>query len=164
VANVAASVHGSLVSIGGRGGRECVGDTEELKALLERIPARTLAAKLRALMPVIESRIEAGVRHHEIAAVLNQNGGLSRRVTVKTLQCYLYRYRKAQRGTSPRAAPSRGREVAAAVAELPLPSPPIQPVRPLAVTPSMLRQVRNEAIDLELLSEVGKATLKKKGM
>jgi len=77
-----------------------MGDTEELRALLEGIPARTLAAKLRALMPVIESRIEAGVRHHEIVAVLNQNGGFTRKVTPKTLQCYLYRYRKAQLGAS----------------------------------------------------------------
>jgi len=141
-----------------------MGDTEELRALLEGIPARTLAAKLRALMPVIESRIEAGVRHHEIVAVLNQNGGFTRKVTPKTLQCYLYRYRKAQRGASPRGAPPREREVAAAVAELPSPPRPIQAARPLAVTPSMLRQVRNETIDLELLSELGKSTLKKKGM
>jgi hypothetical protein len=141
-----------------------VGDTEELRALLERTPARTLAAKLRALMPVIESRIEAGVRHHEILAVLNQNGGFAREVTLKTLQCYLYRYRKAQRGASPRAAPPKDREMAAAVAEPPLPPRPIQAVRPLAVTPSMLRQLRNEPIDLELLSELGKPTFKKKGI
>ena len=141
-----------------------MGDTEELRVLLEGIQARTLAAKLRALMPVIVSRIEAGVRHHEIVAALNENGGFTREVTLKTLQCYLYRYRKAQRGASPRAVPPGEREAAAAVAELPSPPRPTGAVRPLAVTPAMLRQARNKPIDLELLSEIGRSTSKKKGL
>ena len=140
-----------------------MGDTEELSARLAATPARTLAAKLRALMPVIVSRIDAGVRHHEIVAVLNENGGFTREVTLKTFQCYLYRYRKAQRGASPRAAPPRERELAAAVAEPPPPRP-IQAVRPPVVTPAMLRQARNKPIDLELLSEIGRSTFKKKGL
>jgi pyruvate/2-oxoglutarate dehydrogenase complex dihydrolipoamide acyltransferase (E2) component len=140
-----------------------VGDTEELRARLAGIPARTLAAKLRVLMPVIVSRIDAGVRHREILAVLNENGGVGKEVTLRTLQCYLYRYRKAQRGASPRAATPAERERATAVTEVPPPRS-TQAAGPLAVTPSMLRQARNKPIDMELLAEIGRSTFKKKGV
>ena len=137
-------------------------DTEELTALIEAIPARTLAAKLRALMPVIERRIQAGVRHGEIVDVLNKSGALPNQLKLEALRSYLKRYRKAQRGETLRR-PRQAVSEPIVAAKIPPPGP-LPAGAPLAVTPAMLRQARNKPIDLELLSEIGRSTIKKKGL
>ena len=140
-----------------------MGDTEELRALIEAIPARTLAAKLRMLMPVIERRIQAGVQHGEIVDVLNKSGALPNQLKLEALRSCLKRYRKAQRGETPRRPRQAACEPTATAAKVTPPSP-VQAVGQVAVTPAMLRQARNKPIDLELLSEIGKSTIKKKGL
>lgn len=65
-----------------------------MKNLIASIPGKTLAAKLRALMPEIDDRIKAGVQHQEIIDVLNEQGF---NVNLNTFRSYLYRYRKTSR-------------------------------------------------------------------
>lgn len=66
--------------------------TEKLKALILDLEGKTLAAQLRALMPAIDQRVRAGVRHEEILALLAQQGIAIQRDTFRK---YLYRYRKS---------------------------------------------------------------------
>lgn len=68
--------------------------TEAIKQLIEGIPGKTLAAKLRTIMPEIDRRIREGVQHDEILAALNQNGF---DLNLNTFRSNLYRYRKKMR-------------------------------------------------------------------
>lgn len=161
-----------------------VREADELQRLVENIPGRTLAAKLRRLLPDIDRRIREGVQHQEIVDALNRHGGFGAEVKLSTLRSYLFRYRKAKRdGTKrygrrpvpPAMAPVRADEA--------VPSPPllerlsarprtkeaglasaVGTSRPVggAVTPSALRQARDEEVDLEALAELGKVTRRKK--
>lgn len=65
-----------------------------LKGLIEGIPGKTLAAKLRFLMPEIDRRVREGVQHEEIVETLNTHGF---DVNLNTFRSYLYRYRKQLR-------------------------------------------------------------------
>ena len=68
--------------------------TTEQTDVAPRLKPRTKAAKLRAMMRLIETRLDEGVQHADILQWLNEEGlGL----TERTYQSYLYRYRRRQR-------------------------------------------------------------------
>ena len=60
----------------------------------QRLKPRTKAAKLRAMMRLIETRLEEGVQHADILQWLNEEG---LELTERTYQSYLYRYRRRRR-------------------------------------------------------------------
>jgi hypothetical protein len=128
-----------------------------LEALIHGFPGRTLAAKLRRLLPQIEKRIEEGVRLPEIVDALNRSGALGAEVRLTTLKTYLRRFRRKRRLGSGR----RGRRS---------PTPPTGPARPAlpaparapghALTPSLIRKIRDIDVDLDAYAEAGRALLK----
>lgn len=65
---------------------------DTLKAALEALTATTKAGRLRELMPTIEAKVAAGVRHEDILEALNAHGF---DLTERTYKTYLYRFRKA---------------------------------------------------------------------
>jgi hypothetical protein len=141
-----------------------VAETEDVRALIQSLPGRTLAAKLRDLMPDIDQRIKTGVRHQEIVDALNSHGGFDQDIKLTTLRSYLFRYRQglpAEARRRRRAAAageegvteaSRGQSERVAAAD----AKPAQ-VRTI-VTPGALREARDERVDLDALSKLGKAT------
>jgi hypothetical protein len=135
-----------------------VSKTDDLRAVIEAIPTRTLAAKLRPLMPAIELRLQAGVHLREIVDALNQSAALGAELKFATLKSYLQRHRARQR------AGGRQRVLATSEAARALPPRPPAAAAPVVVTPSLLRKMRNEPIDLEALAEIGRSTIKKKGL
>jgi hypothetical protein len=68
----------------------------DLKTSLEKLSATTKAARLRALMPLIEAKLAEGVRHAEIVLALNEQGFT---LTEKTYRNYVHRQRKQCRAT-----------------------------------------------------------------
>ena len=128
-----------------------VGKTDDLRAVIEAIPIRTLAAKLRPLMPTIELRLQSGVRLREIVDALNNSSALDAEMKYATLKSSLQRYRAG------------GRQRVLAAAEAARARPPAS-TAPVAVTSSLLRKLRSEPIDLEALADLGRSTFKKKGM
>lgn len=68
--------------------------SDPLKALIDSIPGRTVAASLRRIMPEIDRRVRDGVRHEDIVAALNANGFA---LNLNTFRSNLYRYRKQHR-------------------------------------------------------------------
>jgi hypothetical protein len=58
----------------------------------QRLKPRTKAARLRALMGLIEAKLGEGVQHADILQWLNDEAGLE--LTERTYQSYLYRYRR----------------------------------------------------------------------
>ena len=58
----------------------------------QRLKPRTKAARLRALMGLIETKLGEGVQHADILQWLNDEAGLE--LTERTYQSYLYRYRR----------------------------------------------------------------------
>ena len=98
--------------------------SDDLEARIEALTGRTAAARLRAVMPVIDRKVREGVRHEDIVEAL-QAAGL--RVSLNTFRVNLYRYRKRNRvqgaastsahpktHNSPPAAPGEAGPVAAA--------------------------------------------------
>jgi hypothetical protein len=69
-----------------------------IKAALLALTARTKSGQLRELLPLIEAKVAAGVRHEDILAALGQHGFSMSMAAYKTT---LYRIRKerAQDGT-----------------------------------------------------------------
>ena len=128
-----------------------MGDLGNLTAVIENIPGRTLAAKLRGLLPLIDARIKEGVSYQDIIEALNRHGALNAELKPATLRVYLSRYRK--RASAPRVverAPCQ--QTPAAAAGLAVPSIPVPKVR----NASDLKRLRNEEIDLDALSCIGK--------
>lgn len=98
--------------------------SDDLEARIEALTGRTAAARLRAVMPVIDRKVREGVRHEDIVEAL-QAAGLS--VSLNTFRVNLYRYRKRNRAegaasasthpkthNSPPAAPGKAEAVAPA--------------------------------------------------
>lgn len=65
--------------------------SDDLEARIEALTGRTVAARLRAIMPAIDRKVREGVRHEDIVAALEAAG---LRVSLNTFRSYLYRYRK----------------------------------------------------------------------
>ncbi len=137
-------------------------ETEVLRTLIQSLPGRTLAAKLRELMPDINKRIKEGVRHQEIVDALNEHGGFDQEIKLTTLRSYLFRYRKelpAAARRKHRVAPAgEGRAAVGSEARSErVPAADGTPARPrTVVTPGTLREARDERVDLEALSKLGK--------
>jgi hypothetical protein len=74
--------------------------SDDLEARIEALTGRTAAARLRAVMPVIDRKVREGVKHEDIVQALEAAG---LRVSLNTFRSYLYRYRKRNRA---QAAPS----------------------------------------------------------
>jgi hypothetical protein len=72
-------------------------DKTDIGQALARLEATTKAARLRAVMPLIEAKIAQGVRTSALLDALRA-GGLE--LTASTLKSYLYRHRKRLRGGS----------------------------------------------------------------
>jgi hypothetical protein len=125
-------------------------DPVELEALIEGVPQTTLAAKLRALMPGIDQRIKDGVRHQDIVDVLNLHGGLGTQLKLRTFRSYLFRYRKKTTATGADGRPRRPATRARVT-----PGAPVASV-PLVRNASDLKRLREQEVDLDELSRIGK--------
>jgi hypothetical protein len=79
---------------------------DDLEARIEALTGRTAAARLRAVMPVIDRKVREGVRHEDIVQALEAAG---LRLSLNTFRSYLYRYRKRHQaqGTASTSAPPK---------------------------------------------------------
>lgn len=114
-------------------------------------PRISIAAQLRALFPLIEAELAAGVPH---AAVLDDLAAAGLIVQRSTYSITLYRWRKAQRLTTGTPVPTTKAS--------PPPAPTHDAIqgRPRNIqTPSDLRKIRDMQIDLEALRREGLANL-----
>lgn len=83
-------------------------DDSHLREVIAGVQGRTLASKLRQLMPAIDERVRQGVTHEDLIEALNAEGFSLNR---NTFRSNLYRWRKAHRpdddtGTTTPALPS----------------------------------------------------------
>ena len=111
-------------------------------------PRISIAAQLRALFPLIETELAAGVPH---AAVLDDLAAAGLTVQRSTYAITLYRWRKAQR---PAARPP------VSAVKPPSPPPALDAIqgRPRDIqTPGDSRKIRDMQIDLEALRREGLA-------
>ena len=67
-----------------------------LELALRRLAPGRKSKRLRGLVPAIEQKLDEGITHGEILALLNDNGF---ELTERTYKSYLYRYRKRRRAT-----------------------------------------------------------------
>ncbi|PND29957.1 hypothetical protein C1I89_32015 [Achromobacter pulmonis] len=127
-------------------------------ALAELDPRISIAAQLRALFPLIEAELAAGVPH---AAVLDDLAAAGLSVQYSTYAITLYRWRKALRSAAakpaaqpqPHAVPTTAPKTPAATDSA---LDAIQG-RPRNIqTPGDLRKIRDMRIDLEALRREGK--------
>lgn len=131
------------------------------RAVLDSLdPRLRIAAKLRALFPMIETQLTAGVPHAAIMEDLAQAGLAVRSSTYITT---LRRWRKANRPQAAPAVPVTPPTPTAhrTAPETPRTTPSPPPVdaiqgRPHGIeTPSDLRQIRHMRVDLEALRREG---------
>lgn len=126
-------------------------------ALAELDPRISIAAQLRALFPLIEAELAAGVPH---AAVLDDLAAAGLSVQYSTYAITLYRWRKAQRSAAkPAALPKPHTAPTTAPKAPPATAPSLDSVqgRPRNIqTPGDLRKIRDMRIDLEALRREGK--------
>lgn len=131
-------------------------------ALAALDPRISLAAQLRALFPLIEVELAAGVPH---AAVLDDLGAAGLTVQRSTYAITLYRWRKAQRRATRKlsntATPASDTASQTAHVAIPQPQPPALDAiqgRPRNIqTPGDLRKIRDMRIDLDALRREGLA-------
>jgi hypothetical protein len=131
-----------------------VTQAEELKAIIEAIPGKTLAAKLRRVMPEIDRRVREGVMHEEIVQALNEHGF---DLNLNTFRSYLYRYRRKLKEAAESPTPAKAPGVAP-VSPPATDSPvgkPAESIRPIT-NKGELAKVRNADFDLDQLAELGK--------
>lgn len=127
-------------------------------ALAELDPRISIAAQLRALFPLIEAELAAGVPH---AAVLDDLAAAGLSVQYSTYAITLYRWRKAQRSAAakPAALPQPHAAPTTAPKTPPATAPALDAIqgRPSNIqTPGDLRKIRDMRIDLEALRREGK--------
>ncbi|MDK7584523.1 hypothetical protein QP575_01735 [Alcaligenes faecalis subsp. phenolicus] len=127
-------------------------------ALAELDPRISIAAQLRALFPLIEAELAAGVPH---AAVLDDLAAAGLSVQYSTYAITLYRWRKAQRcaAAKPAALPKPHAAPATTAQVQPTTAPALDAIqgRPRNIeTPGDLRKIRDMRIDLEALRREGK--------
>lgn len=76
----------------------------DLKLSVETLQVKTKAARLRALMPLIEAKVRDGVRHTDIIVALNEQGfELSKPTYLSILQ--RYRQKQSVSGAAPASSP-----------------------------------------------------------
>lgn len=68
-------------------------EIDDLKRRIKEMPVKTVAAQLRPLLPLIDTRLREGVRQHEIVDELRKCGI---DLKLNTFRTYLYRYRDKQ--------------------------------------------------------------------
>ncbi|MEB2399602.1 MAG: hypothetical protein OZ927_08705 [Alcaligenaceae bacterium] len=127
-------------------------------ALAELDPRISIAAQLRALFPLIEAELAAGVPH---AAVLDDLAAAGLSVQYSTYAITLYRWRKAQRcaAAKPAALPKPHAAPPTTAQVQPTTAPALDAIRgrPRNIeTPGDLRKIRDMRIDLEALRREGK--------
>lgn len=120
----------------------------DLKALIESIPGRTVAARLRRIMPEIDRRIREGVQHDEIIETLNAHGF---DLNLNTFRSNLYRYRKKVR-VEQSASPAP--ELASAATPLPTQNSAPEPDIPVTSPPSL-----DDVLDARKRDEFGESYL-----
>ncbi len=124
-------------------------ETEDLRALVEAIPGRTLAAKLRGIMPAIDQRVRDGVRHQDLVDALS--AALGQPVRLTTFRSLLARYRRRARAegrlpAAPDPEPTRGEDA---------------PAPPRVTSRADLARLHEEEVDLEELARIGRDLAKK---
>ena len=126
--------------------------TEELKSLILAMEGKTLAAKVRALMHVIDQRVREGVQHEEIQTMLAQHGI---DIQLNTFRKYLYRYRKAVAEGKPQPAriPPAPEPVSTEKAAH---DKPATPPGPTIRNRGDLAKLRTVDFDLDELADIGK--------
>lgn len=72
-----------------------VADDGDLREVIAKVQGRTLASKLRQLMPAIDEKVREGVGHEDLIEALNAQGFS---LNLNTFRSNLYRWRKAQSG------------------------------------------------------------------
>lgn len=127
-------------------------------ALAELDPRISIAAQLRALFPLIEAELAAGVPH---AAVLDDLAAAGLSVQYSTYAITLYRWRKALRSAAAKpAAQPQPHAVPATAPKTPAATDSALDAiqgRPRNIqTPGDLRKIRDMRIDLEALRREGK--------
>ena len=95
-----------------------VADDGDLREVIAKVQGRTLASKLRQLMPAIDAKVREGIEHADIIDALNEQGFS---LNINTFRSNLYRWRKAQ-GVGDAAKPE------APTAPVPVPANSIKPV------------------------------------
>ncbi|MFX1689854.1 hypothetical protein PWR05_35935 [Paraburkholderia sp. A2RI-6] len=85
-----------------------------IKAALLALTAKTKSGQLRELLPLIEAKVAAGVRHEDILAALGQHGFTMSMAAYKTT---LYRIRKQRTGAPHPGVPASPDAPAAPIAE-----------------------------------------------
>lgn len=121
-------------------------------------PRLRLAAKLRALFPLIEPQVAAGVPH---AAIMDDLAEAGLPVVRNTYITTLRRWRRANRLAAAEKAQGQATPPPASPTALDPPAPPLLDAiqgRPNRIqTPGDLRKIRNMRIDLEALRREGLA-------
>ncbi|PRP68566.1 hypothetical protein BUE93_21640 [Chromobacterium amazonense] len=84
--------------------------TQQAIARLNALEPTTTAARLRPLLPVIQERLDAGVRYADILKALAEEG---LDVQLRVLQNALYAYKKSRQPAPPVEAPTMKEAVAA---------------------------------------------------
>ncbi len=72
-------------------------DDSKLTQAIEAIAPATKAARLRSVLPLLQAKLDAGVRLAVLVEIVNAHGMI---ISKGTLQNYLYRYRKKTREVS----------------------------------------------------------------
>lgn len=122
-------------------------------ALAALDPRISIAAQLRALFPLIETELAAGVPH---AAVLDDLSAAGLTVQHSTYAITLYRWRKARRTAPSSSAPAA--KSSPSPANPPAPELDAIQGRPRNIqTPGDLRKIRDMQVDLEALRREGLA-------
>ncbi|CAE6697298.1 hypothetical protein [Paraburkholderia domus] len=117
-AEICHETHGYARSVVTRRTRDTAVADDAMKIALSALKARTKTGRLRELLPLIDIKIAAGVRHEDILEILEQNG-LS--MSFETYKTTLYRIRKngKKRAVSPYAEVPAPIHDAALVSETP---------------------------------------------
>lgn len=135
-----------------------------IKAALLALTAKTKSGQLRELLPLIEAKVAAGVRHEDILAALGQHGFSMSMAAYKTT---LYRIRKerGQAGTpAPTQAPTApARAAEAAPSDLAASEPPAAAQAPDGTTTDAVRGAINQQSREEKFSRISSSnTLSKR--
>lgn len=111
---------------------------------IQAVPERTLAARLRPLMPEIDRKVREGVRHEDLVAALVAEGLV---VSLNTFRVNLFRYRQ-RAGAAPARMEPAGPS-SAVLAEAPGPEMPEEGRRVAAVEEAPVDATRalSEALD-----------------